>query len=565
MLRSRYRRITFFFARVILGLIWWEFFLPRIGLRGRTRNTRTERLRKAAVAFRAMAIDMGGVMIKVGQFLSARVDVLPEVITAELSELQDEVRPETYEDIRTLAEAELGASLETLYAEFDSQPLAAASLGQVHRAKLKKPQSRKQAANGSVEQGYVDVVVKVQRPNIKTIIDTDLAALSTVGRWVQRYRPISKRANIPALLEEFSRVTYQEIDYLAEGRNAETFATNFAERPEVSIPEVVWSHTTQCVLTLEDVYAIKITDYEAMEAAGIDRRAVASRLVDVYLQQIFEDAFFHADPHPGNLFVTPVPDGDEENDGWLLTFVDFGMVGTVPDNSIAGLRELLIGMATKDPGRMIKAYQLLEVLLPSADLELVERLEAMAFDRFWGKSMEELREVDYDELREFAHEFRDIVYQLPFQVPQDLIFLGRTVAILSGIATGLHAQFNFWDSIAPYAQKLIQDEEGGFNLRFWLSETVSILQVLWGLPRQLDAVLGKMERGNLVVQVPQATAQLRSIEWGVRRIVGALTFIAFLSNGVQLYLAGELIFSGGLLAAAALNLAWLILPRRRRR
>ena len=483
----------------------------------------------------------------------------------ELAELQDEVRPESYEDIRALAEAELGASLDSRYAEFDSQPLAAASLGQVHRAKLTEAYPRTQQQGSPTKDGYRHVVVKVQRPNIRTIIDTDLAALRTVGRWVQRYRPIRNRADIPALLDEFARVTYQEIDYLAEGRNAETFATNFADRPDVGIPEVVWSHTTQRVLTLEDVYAIKITDYDAIDAAGIDRQAVAARLVDVYLKQIFEDAFFHADPHPGNLFVTPKPDPAEPGDGWVLTFVDFGMVGFMPDNTLAGLRELLIGMATKDPGRLIKAYQLLEVLLPSADLQLLERLEAMALDRFWGKSMEELRQVDYDELREFAHEFRDIVYQLPFQVPQDLIFLGRTVAILSGIATGLYAKFNFWDSISPYAQELIQDEEGGFNLRFWLSEIGTILRILWGLPRQMDAVLGKMERGNLVVQVPQATAQLRRIEWGVRRIVGALTFTAFLSNGIQLYLAGELFLGGALLAAAALNLVWLMLPRRWRR
>ena len=175
-------------------------------------------------------------------------------------------------------------------------------------------------------------MVKVQRPNIENIIATDLAALRTVGRWLNYYPPIRKRANVPALLEEFTRTLYEEIDYLAEGRNAETFAANFKDHPGVLVPKVIWTHTAQRVLSLEDVQGIKITDYEAISAAGISRTEVASRLLDTYLQQIFQDGFFHADPHPGNLFVRVNPaDGTrlEKKPEWRLTFVDFGMVGRI--------------------------------------------------------------------------------------------------------------------------------------------------------------------------------------------------------------------------------------------
>ena len=301
MLKSRYRRITFFFARVIGGIILWDLIFPRIGLGGRSKATRSERMRKMAVGFRAMAIEMGGVMIKLGQFLSTRADVLPYEITSELAGLQDEVPAESFESIRQIVEREYGTTIPEKFQQFARQPLAAASLGQAHRAILHAEDAHKV--------GFQNVVVKVQRPDIDQIIETDLAALKRVAGWVQKYRPISRRADIPALFREFAKTLYEEIDYQAEAQNAETFAENFCERPGVCVPRIVWSHCTNRILVLEDVSAIKITDYDAITAAGIDRGEVAQRLIETYLQQIFVDGFFHADPHPGNLFVCPVPRG----------------------------------------------------------------------------------------------------------------------------------------------------------------------------------------------------------------------------------------------------------------
>ena len=444
------------------------------------------RLHKIAYRFRILATDMGGVMIKVGQFLSTRVDVLPDIITTELANLQDEVAPESFQDIRQVAEAGLGMELKQAFLEFDPKPLAAASLGQVHQARLHNPES-----------GFDQVVVKVQRPNIEKIIATDIAALRTVGRWIQRYRPIGQRADVPALLKEFATVTYQEIDYLAEGKNAETFSSNFSHRSGVRVPQVVWTHTTRQVLTLEDVGAIKITDYESITSAGIDRRDVAQRLFETYLQQIFEDGFFHADPHPGNLFVQPVPGwGSESFEGdtaldevaWNLTFVDFGMVGRVPTNIRAGLREMAIGVGTQDTSRMVKSYKMLGVLLPHADLDRIQELESQAFARFWGKSMTELQQISFNEMHEFAKEFREIIYDMPFQVPGNLIFLVRCVAILAGMCTGLNPDFNVWEGLTPFAQKIIQEEAlQGWD--FWSGEIKDWTRSLINIPRRLDAAL----------------------------------------------------------------------------
>ena len=265
LLRARYRRIVWFFGRVTLGFIWWEIVLRRIGLGRLVARTRANRSRRIAVRFRALAISMGGLMIKVGQFMSARLDVLPAEITDELSGLQDEVPPETFEALRAVAESELALPLTEHYAWFDETPLAAASLGQVHRARLRDPDA--------AEQGYGEVVVKVQRPHIQQVIETDLAALRRVGGWLRRYRPVADRADVPALVEEFATTTLAEVDYLAEASNAEEFAANFSDDPRVAVPKVVWELTSRRVLTLEDVSAIKIGDHDAITTAGIDRAA----------------------------------------------------------------------------------------------------------------------------------------------------------------------------------------------------------------------------------------------------------------------------------------------------
>jgi predicted unusual protein kinase regulating ubiquinone biosynthesis (AarF/ABC1/UbiB family) len=204
------------------------------------------------------------------------------------------------------------------------------------------------------------------------------------------------------------------------------------------------------------------------------------------------------------------------------------------------------------------------LLLPHADLELLEKAEAKAFERFWGKSMAELREISLQEMHEFAHEFRELVYTMPFQLPQDMILLGRTIAILSGMCTGLNPQFNLWGSIAPYAQKLLSEEVSG-GWRFWLDELGVIARALLALPRQAESVLGKMERGELAVQVPQLVERVNRLERAVLRLTGGTMFVGLLTAGVQVYLAGQVPLGTGLLVAAGIVLAWIILPRRAKR
>lgn len=522
-LRARYRRIVWFFGGLTAGFIYWELILPKLGLTSLSNRTRAERNRRAAARFRKVAIGMGGLLIKTGQFLSARLDVLPVEITQELSGLQDEVPPAPYEQIKALAEAEFGRPLDEVFASFEAEPLAAASLGQAHRAVLKP--------DDAAETGFADVVVKVQRPSIDKIVETDLAALRRVGQWLTRYKPVASRVDVPALVEEFATTSLEEIDYLGEARNAEHFRDAFEADELIVVPEVAWERTTKRVLTLEDVSSIRIGDYDAITAAGIDRAKVAEKLVASYLQQIFDDGVFHADPHPGNLFVNPLPEPGE----FQLTFIDFGMVGRVPEGLRDALREALIGVATQDAPRLVAAFTSLDVLLPSADTKLLELAAAQVFDRFGGMSMGDLRGISHEEMMSFGLQFRELMVNLPFQLPENLLMLGRSLAILSGMCTGLDPSFNLWGTLAPYTAKLVGDEGGGFSWQTITSEGGKVLQSLVALPGRAERVLTTVERGELAVRTPMLDLRIRRLDRTMNKATYAVIFAALLLAGALLW------------------------------
>jgi predicted unusual protein kinase regulating ubiquinone biosynthesis (AarF/ABC1/UbiB family) len=567
MFRARYRKIISFFASVLLSVLYWDIFLPRIGLARWARNTRPRRMRKIASRYRILAVQMGGVLIKVGQFLSARVDVMPPEVTDELADLQDEVPSEPFEAMCDVAEAEFGMPLLDKYLEFDPQPLAAASLGQAHLGliRITKDQAEQLHALDKIKEINGDisypVVVKIQRPHIEEIIATDLAAIRTVGGWVKRYRPIQKRVNVPGLIAEFTRTLYEEIDYLAEGKNAEIFAGNFRDNPGVLVPKVIWTHTTKRVLTLEDVRGIKITDYDAITAAGIDKTEVASRLLDTYLKQIFEDGFFHADPHPGNLFVKALQSADDSASDqpveWILTFIDFGMVGRMKPEIRAGLRELLIGVGIQDASRVVEAYQILGILLPGADIHLLERAESAMFQRFWGKGMDELRNISMEEIHDFAYEFREILFNMPFQLPQDLIFLGRAVGILSGMCTGLDPQINVFAHLGPFSQKIIS-EEAQHDWSYWVNEAGNIARKVLSLPLRADALITKLERGELNIRDPQLSESVTRLEKTASKAVAGIIFAAFLVASIQLSVVNQEGLSWFFRLATLVTFLWII-------
>ena len=552
--RGRYRRILRFAARNLAATWWFELFLPRIGLARISARTRSRRMHRFAQRFHDLAVELGGLMIKVGQFLSSRLDILPPEITKELEGLQDEVPPVAFPEISALASGELGAPPGKVFASVDEAPIAAASLGQAHRARLNPLDA--------ADTGLDAVVVKVQRPGIGSIVDVDLAALRRVAGWLSHFRLVSRRADMPALVEEFALTSLAEIDYLHEAVNAERFAADFAGDPRVAVPEVVWERTTRRVLTLEDVTAIKITDVRALRDAGIDPAAVAPVFAAVMFDQLFTNGFFHADPHPGNIFVTPVSAGLGENP-WKLTFIDFGMMGEVPSSTRSGLRKLLIAAAARDGKGLVAAINDVGVLMPSADSAGLERAMTQLFARFGGMGFAELREVDPREFRDFAVEFGDVVRSLPFQLPENFLLIIRAMSLTSGVCSALDGRFNIWDSVEPYAAQLLRDERGNVA-QDAARQALGAAAVAFRLPGRLDALATRLEEGALQVAVPRLERQEARLERAVRRSASAVVFGALLVAGA-IVRTDDLVLGNVLMAGSAVPLLHALWVGRRGR
>jgi predicted unusual protein kinase regulating ubiquinone biosynthesis (AarF/ABC1/UbiB family) len=549
-MRARYRRIMRFAARYLVQSWWYELFLPRIGLARLAARGRAARLQRIAKRFHVLAVDLGGLMIKVGQFMSSRLDVLPPEITRELQGLQDEVPPVPFAAIRQLAEAELGVPLEQTFAFVDPTPLAAASLGQAHRARL--------AEADAADTGLADVVVKIQRPGIDQVIDVDLAALRRVGQWLNRVKAVADRVDMPALVEEFATTSFEEVDYLHEAASAERFAASFAGDSRVAVPEVVWERTTRRVLTLQDVTAIKINDLEGLRAAGIDPSEVAAQFAAVMFDQLFAHGFFHADPHPGNIFVTPLSEssGDGTKRAWRFTFIDFGMMGEVPDNLRGGLRKAIIAAASRDGRGLVAAIQDVGALLPSADSAELERALTAVFARFGGMGFAELQEVDPREFRAFAAEFGDLLRSLPFQLPENFLLIIRAMSLTSGMCSALDPAFNIWDAVEPYANRLIREETGNVVQGF-AQEAVSVAGLMVRLPRRVDDVITRIEEGRLTAQVPKLERRMRALERLGRRVLAAVLFAALLLGGILLR-PDEAVFGSVLMAVSVLPLLYVL-------
>jgi predicted unusual protein kinase regulating ubiquinone biosynthesis (AarF/ABC1/UbiB family) len=540
--RTRYLRVIRYFAGVFAHFVLWELVLRRIVGRSIVARSAPQRWQRIAHRFRTLAVELGGVLIKLGQFLSVRVDVLPREVTAELAGLQDEVPPERLSDIQAVIEAEYGQPLDQVLTWFDSEPEAAASLAQVHRARL---------LTGD------EVVVKIQRPGIVKIVETDLRAIRTATRWLKRYRPVRRRVDLDRLYEEFSRTTRDELDFEAEGANAERFATNFAGDPRVRIPRIYAATSTRRVLIMENVAHIKIGDFDTMEAADISRQEVAARLFETYLRQFFMHNFVHADPHPGNLFVEPLDPVPGEPRPFRLVFVDFGMVAVIPERVRTHLRDWLLGFASNNAGQMVRAYQGAGLLLPGADLARLEEVEAELLQRYSGLTLKEAQQVVMNDWKSLAHEYRDILYEMPFQIPTDLLFVGRAMAILFGMATTLDPDFDPWHNVEPFAKQMAT-MEAKRDLPGLLQELEKATRLVLSLPGQANRVFRQAAQGELVVRTawtPDTTRTMHRVETAINRLAGAVIFAALLLAAVVVYATqGAVIATYALFALAAVAL-----------
>jgi len=456
---------------------------------GMTEEKQKLRRRAQAVWIRDTLLDLGPTFIKIGQLFSTRADLFPTEYVEELSKLQDRVPAFSYEQAKAIIEQDLDKPIQTLYRNFDPIPLAAASLGQVHRAQLHSGE---------------EVVVKVQRPGLLKLFKIDLAILKGITRYFQNHPKWGKGRDWLGIYEECCKILYEEVDYLNEGRNADTFRRNFRQEQWVYVPRVYWRYASPRVLTLEYLPGIKISHYEALEAAGLDRKSLAQMGAKAYLHQLLNDGFFHADPHPGNIAVSP--------DGSLI-FYDFGMMGQVSILTREKLLEVFFGVAQKDGDRVVASLVALGALAEADDMGPVRRSVQYMLDHFMDKPFEN------QSISAISDDLYEIAYGQPFRFPATFTFVMRAFSTLEGVGKGLDPDFNFMEVAKPFAMQIMANGNPSSDANSILSEfgrqAAQVSSTAFGLPRRIEDTLDKLERGDVRVRV-------RSIETDriLRRLSG---------------------------------------------
>ena len=556
--RERSRRAWRFFAKAGAEIVWWDVILNRAGLR-RFRTPPLPRWRLLARRFRAFAVEMGGVMIKLGQFLAARADLLPPEITLELAGLQDAVPAAPIDAVLAQIEADFERPIGEVFPFFDRVPIGAASLAQAHAAELPNGQQ---------------VVVKVLRPGIAQTVETDLAVIARFLRRLKRFKAVRRQVDVEWLLRELSAVTRRELDCHAEGRNAERFARDFADDPQICAPTIHWDFTTAHVLTMENVAYLPIDDFDSIRNAGIPLDLVAGKLFDCYLEQILLKHFVHADPHAGNLFVKPLPNAQENasgfrpgepvpyspDRGFQLVFVDFGMAVQIPKRLRGALRDYVIGVATGDAQLIVQSYLEAGVLLPGADLRQVEDMTSALLDRYAGSFLAQMKDVDLIDYATFLADYEELLYETPFQFQADLLFVFRALGILSGMVTRIDPQLSPLSRAKPLAMQLIRAEYQP-SLDGLVKNTVDLLR----LPSILTTIVDSIQRGRYRGQTELTPASAKKIESLARSIARlawivtggglVLTGIVFMTAIPQIRLLPGAVPAGAVLLAVGILVA----------
>ncbi|WP_338442781.1 AarF/ABC1/UbiB kinase family protein [Synechococcus elongatus IITB4] len=458
---------------LLLSFRLWLIQRPWTYLGGFSSDRQNQRRRRLASWIRETCLDLGPTFIKVGQLFSTRADLFPAEYVEELSKLQDQVPAFDLEQVQQILTSELGASPEALFSDFDPVPLAAASLGQVHRARLKTGEA---------------VVVKVQRPGLQQLFTVDLAILRGIAEYFQRHRRWGQGRDWVGIYEECCRILWQETDYLREGRNADRFRRDFRDCDWLLVPRVYWRYASPRVLTLEYLPGIKISDYTALEAANLDRQKISQLNAEAYLRQVLNHGFFHADPHPGNLAVSPTG---------RLIFYDFGMMGEIRTDVRSKLMQVFLGIARKDADDIVSALVELGALLPTGDLGPVRRSVQYLLDNFLDRPFEG------QSISAISDDIYEIAYDQPFRFPATFTFVMRAFSTLEGVGKGLDPDFNFMTVAKPYALEIMSDAtpNAAGLLNEFSRQALAVGNSALGLPRRLDDTLDKLEQGDLRVRV----------------------------------------------------------------
>ncbi|MGI8410863.1 MAG: ABC1 kinase family protein [Pyrinomonadaceae bacterium] len=422
-----------FFHRFMLLLRW-------IFVGGETNKELNQE--KQAVWLKEKLIELGPTFIKIGQSMGTRADLLPLPFVTALGELQDNVPPFPNEIAFARIEKDLGRKLSDVYSEFDIEPIAAASLGQVYRARLFTGE---------------EVAVKVQRPNLDATITGDIGILRSVAKFAERFPQLNENADWSGMLREFDVTIHEEMDYVAEGNNAERFRENFKNWPNIQVPTIYWDATTAKVLTMDFIHGTKVIDLEGQRERSIAPEKVNRLLIKTYLKQLLEDGFFHADPHPGNLLVM---------DDGRLAFFDFGMVGRITPELQAKMIDAFFHVVSKDPAGIAQDLIDLDFLKPGTNPNVVRPVVERMFQFHLNLK---LKDVNFKEL---TYDLADVMYDYPFRLPSNFTYIMRALMTLEGIGIVTDPEFNFFETAKPFAKEFMLRREGNDFRKIFVNKLI---------------------------------------------------------------------------------------------
>ena len=425
-------KILFYFTSFFLG---WQMDISM----GKSEGTQQER----AAQIRRILTDLGPTYIKVGQALSTRPDLIRQDFLEELIKLQDQLPPFPTDQAMAIVREELGREIPSMFREISPQPIAAASLGQVYRARLH---------NGE------EVAIKVQRPNLYPLITLDLCLMRWGAKTFGGYLPLNLGHDLSLIIDEFGTKLFEEMDYQNEGHNAERFAANFAGDPEVKVPSIYWDYSDRHVLTLEWINGYKLTDVEAAKQSGLDSDAVIRICVTAGLRQLLEFGLFHADPHPGNLFAMP-PEPGTDLPG-RMAFIDFGMMDQLEEWMKEKIVDSVVHLINQDYEELAKDFVVLGFLTPDIDIRpIVPALEAV-FSQAMGASVGDFN------FKAVTDQFSDLMYEYPFRVPAKFALIIRSLVTQEGLALTLNPEFKILEIAYPYvARRLLTGESPALRQR----------------------------------------------------------------------------------------------------
>jgi predicted unusual protein kinase regulating ubiquinone biosynthesis (AarF/ABC1/UbiB family) len=482
--------------------LWWN------KLTGNNSSKRRHRIAKWLVR---NILDLGPTFIKIGQALSTRADLIPIEYIQEFSQLQDRVPPFSSDLAIAVIEQELGKSIATLFAEFNPNAIAAASLGQVHKARLHTGE---------------DVVVKVQRPGLARLFNLDFEILHRLVRWLNRLLKNLRKFNLEAIYREFFELLYLEIDYIHEGKNAERFRSNFKSYQQVAVPKIYWQYTTSKVLTLEYLPGIKIDDRLALEASKIDTQEVIKLGITCYLKQLLEDGFFQSDPHPGNMAVSPRGE---------IIFYDFGTMAEVKTIAKDQMVKTFFAVLKKDTEEVVETLIYMGLIEPVADMTPVKRMIAFMLEEFRDKP------VDVRAFEQITDEIYSIFEQQPFRLPPQMTFIVKSLTTLDGIARALDPQYNLLAAAQPFLKQIAFSQQQGSLLNALARQTKDFIQYKFKQPNRTQLSIMRLESrldlGELQVKVraTESERSLKQIQLGIKSLIyTCLAGFSLLSGSVLL-------------------------------